>query len=82
MIDDTIAISSSENTVSIASGVKPPVVLTAHINPAMSTNNSKPTNVNATIGLTDAFNVLTHGADSDTSLASCWYNASRSCAYV
>ena len=70
-------ISSLENTASIASGVKPPVDLTAHTRPATSTNTNKPTNVKATIGLTEALRVFTQGAASATSLASCVYNASR-----
>jgi hypothetical protein len=58
-------ISSLENTTSIASRLKPED-LTAHINPATSTNTSNPTKVKATIGRTEALRVLTHGAASCT----------------
>ena len=63
IIDATIAISSVENTTSIASRLKPDV-LTAHMNPATSTNTSNPTKVKATIGRTEALRVLTNGAAS------------------
>jgi len=78
MIDATIDISSLENIASIDSGVNPPVDLTAHTKPATSTKTNKPTNVKATIGLTEALRVFTQGDASATSLASCVYNASRS----